>query len=608
MKIVSSKGKKVQSAKSARNTARPPAKPVSKSSGKSAVKTVLVILMIIIISFALITVSLGFYVRNLDTVFPNVWADGIRLAGMTLEEASQTLIEQGYESNAEDVSATVVFSDGESFTIFGDEAGFSLDAREAAAAAFEFGRGEPFPQSELTFIRSLFRRTDLREVSMSGFNEEHVRGVVSENTARFNKALFDGGTSIGDDSIVIVKGAGFEPAYENDVFELTVETLHRALAEQAHLSSEFHTNSTDSAEIDLDMLYEIISEESVSAEYDPQTLGATQSRSGVSFDMDAARAMVLGASNGEEIIIPLVHIEPEMTTEELEGMLFRDLISTSTTTISGTNARYTNVVLAAEEIDGTILNPGDVFSFNQVVGRRTADRGFKMAGGFQGGRLVDMLGGGVCQMSSTMYDAVLRTSLEVVERRNHGLTVAYLPFGHDAAISYGSIDFKFKNSFDLPIRIDTIIDGRSLTVNYFGTRPDDITIKTEFNVISSTPFEVIHQEDENVPQGQTVVETPGYRGYVVEVFQLFYDENENLIERVRVSRDTYNVQHRLILIPVEQIPEETPAAEPPDNDPPPEQPPQQPPPEPPPPDEPPPNEPPDEPPDQSHEPPDDDQP
>ena len=134
--------------------------------------------------------------------------------------------------------------------------------------------------------------------------------------------------------------------------------------------------------------------------------------------------------------------------------------------------RSTNVELAAKSINGKVLMPGEVFSYNATVGPRTAERGFKVATIFVGGETAQGLGGGICQTSSTLYSAVLHADLDIVERTNHSLKVTYVPNGMDATVSWGSLDFKFKNSTKYPIRIQCEYGGGTLKVSVMGTKED----------------------------------------------------------------------------------------------------------------------------------------
>jgi len=553
IKLVSSKGK------SQKEYRAPKAQSVQKAQKvpnvrrrRTAAKTALIIILIIVVGIASLVFALGFYVRNLDTVFPNVWADGIDLSGMTMDEAVNALIAAGFENNADNVSATVRFPNDESFTITGNDVGFAFNAKEAAEAAFSVGRnGSSFLENDIRFVRSHIERTDLRDVSRSGFDDGLVREIVAEHTREFNLALIDAAYTIGDDSIIIEVGMGIMPAAAASVLALTVETLFRALEEQAHLTVTYYPAEGDIYSIDLQLLYDMISVEPVSAVYDRETFSATESSYGVSFDMEAAKAMLDNARRGEVVVIPLVVTEPELTTEELNSMLFRDVLGERMTRIAGNANRLNNIVVSAEFIHETKLNPGDVFSFNQIVGRRTRERGFREAGGFVSGRLVDVLGGGICQTSSTIYYAVLRANLEVLERQPHGMTVSYIPLGHDATIVWGQHDLRFRNNRDYPIKVEVVVEGREITARLLGTSVDDTFITTDFVILQTTPFEVITKEDPDVPPGRTIVDLDGSTGFVVEVFMNKFDGDGELIERWSIGRSTYRVQNRVILVPPE---------------------------------------------------------
>ena len=529
-----------------------------KSKRKTGAKVVFIIIVILLVGFMTLTLSLGFYVKKLDTVYPNVWAEGIKLSGLTLEDARQTLISAGYESNADGVFATVKFPDNSSFTISGEEVGLSQDASDAAVAAYEYGRGGTFLKNEMAYIKSFLNRTELSDLSVTSLDEEFVREVVKEITNSFNDTLIDGAYEISSESITVVKGIGVEYADEDAVFNLAIATLIRAMEEQTHLTTEYIPESVAAKEVDLVVLHNTIKVSPVSSVYDPETYGATKSVTGVDFDLAAAQALLDKAGDGEQIVIPLINIEPEVTKEQIESMLFRDVLASKTTDIAGTSNRLNNITLSSQSINDTILNPGDVFSFNGIVGQRTTAKGYKEANAYVGGKVVLETGGGICQTSSTIYDCVLHTDLQVVERSAHRYTVSYLPLGNDATVNWGTIDFKFKNNTDYPIRVEAVVKERKLTVKLIGTKVDDVYIKIETVNISRTPYQTIRREDESVQPGKTVVETSGYSGAVVDTYKNHYDGKDKHISRTLVGRSTYRTQDRVILIPVatDEVPSE----------------------------------------------------
>ena len=555
IKLFSSKGKKKTVRRAGKRRA---------GKRRTGAKTVFTIFIILLIGFAALLLSLGFYVKNLDTVYPNVWAEGIKLSGLTLEEARQTLISEGYESNAEGVFATVVFPDDSSFTISGEEVGMSLNANDAATAAYEYGRDGGFFRNEQAYIKSLLNKTELSDLSLTALDEVFIRNVVAEHTKKFNETLIDEQYDINAESIVVVKGTGIKPANEKAVFNLTVATLLRAMEEQTHLTEKYVPDATDAEEVDLELLYGLISSDPISSFYDPNTFSVTDSVAGKGLDLAAAQSLLEGAQLGERIEIPLFTIEPEINREDIESLLFRDVIASKTTNIAGTSNRLNNIVLSSQAINGTILNPGDVFSFNGIVGQRTAAKGYKEANAYVGGKVVLETGGGICQTSSTIYDCVLHTNLQVIERSAHRYTVSYLPLGNDATINWGTIDFKFKNNTDYPIRIEAVVTGRELAVKLIGTKIDDTYIKIETVNISRTSYTTVRVEDPSIPPGQTKVDTSGYNGAVVDTYKNLYDGNDKLISRTLVGRSTYRTQDRVILVPpasaevpVEQQPDAT---------------------------------------------------
>lgn len=169
-------------------------------------------------------------------------------------------------------------------------------------------------------------------------------------------------------------------------------------------------------------------------------------------------------------IIPIFSTDPVVTREDLKGLEPTNLLSQFSSIFVVNYNRTENVRLASEKIKGTVLGPGEVFSFNEVVGPRSKEAGFLTAIVISNGKFVLGLGGGICQVSSTLYNSVLAANLEIIERHPHSLPVTYVPRGKDATIAYGSLDFKFKNNTEGYILIDYKIEGQKLTYYLYGSR------------------------------------------------------------------------------------------------------------------------------------------
>jgi len=545
VRVNTADNKKLNKANNSKGSAKDPARK-----RKNGTRTAVIVLSVIIVAILASVIALGFYVRSLDTVFPNVWAEGIKLSGFTLAETTQALIDDGYENRADGISVSVVFPDETSFLVSGQEVGLSLNAAEAAAKVMAFGRDGSLINNVQTYINAFFNRTDLTDLCEASYNEGIVRERAIEHTSIFNETLLDNALEMDDDKITIVKGTGFELADADEVFDLAILILQRAIEENEHLTARYVPEAKTDNLIDLQIIFDSIHVDPVSAEYDPETMSATESSSGRTFDLLEAEDMLYRAEKGSTIVIPILILEPELSQDELNSMLFRDVIAERTTTIAGTSNRFHNISLASEHIDGTLLQPGGLFSFNEIVGIRTSARGFKEANAYIGGMLELDIGGGICQVSSTIYGALLYTHLEVVERRPHGMIVSYMKdkdgktvHGQDATVAWGQIDFKFRNNMPLPIRVEVKIDGRELTVKLIGTKMDDTYIELEYVEISRTSPKVVYEDDDELYIGQTETLTGGMIGIVSETYRNHFTAAGELIERSLVTKDIYRVQN-----------------------------------------------------------------
>jgi len=181
--------------------------------------------------------------------------------------------------------------------------------------------------------------------------------------------------------------------------------------------------------------------------------------------------------------------------------------------------RSGNLKIAADKINGTVLMPGEEFSFNEIVGKRTIEEGYRNAKIYENGQVVDGLAGGICQISSTLYNAVLLANLEITERRNHSFTTTYVPAGRDATVVYGRQDFKFKNSRTFPIKIEANVANGIAAFNIHGIREE---VEYEIKIIPVTtqtiPYQTEYIPDPTVLPGQQRVKQAGHSGYKVTTY------------------------------------------------------------------------------------------
>ena len=311
-------------------------------------------------------------------------------------------------------------------------------------------------------------------------------------------------------------------------------------------------------ETDAQAVYEALAGEMVNAAYDSETDSITPERIGVDFDVEAARRALADAKAGETVTVDARVEYPTVTAEELESLLFRDVLGECRSTVTGEDGRVTNIRLSAAAINGHVLNPGDSFSYNQVVGKRTAARGYKEGPAYVNGKTVMELGGGICQTSSTLYLACLRADLQITERRNHGYVPAYVPWGMDSAVSWGTLDYCFVNNTDYPVKIVTEFDGKDLTVQLLGTNLDGRYAEVTFEVLSTTPWtKTEYVEDPSLaPGSEGVVMVEPYTGARVRTTHTIYDADGNVLDSHYEATSNYKMRNQVIHVPVGEIPVE----------------------------------------------------
>ena len=262
--------------------------------------------------------------------------------------------------------------------------------------------------------------------------------------------------------------------------------------------------------------------------------------------------------SGDTIQIPITVLEPTTTREMLEGKYTRRGPGYTTSFSDSTKNRKYNIRFGADKINGTILKPGEVFSANDTLGKRTRKNGWKNAGAYEGGEVVQQAGGGVCQLSSTLYNAVLYADLEIVERRNHSMPVHYVSRGRDATInSVGNIiDFKFRNNTSGDIIILAYTEGNNLHMEIYGLpfetdEYDRIEIRTKQTGSQGIKTEYTYDDTKKETYKKTT--SNGSKGYTVRTYKDYY-KGETLVKTDDLGLSVYKMFPKKVTvgtIPVE---------------------------------------------------------
>lgn len=452
----------------------PKAKNQKGNGGRKAIIISAVVVAIIFAAFA----GLGAYANGLDTIFPNVSMEGTELAGMTISEAADALVANNV-GTADDKTLSVTLPADTELTISGKASGCYLSAPDAAVYAYNACLGGGFISNTVNYIKCALSGMELKASSGEKLDETYLKNKIDEGVKQASLALMQSSVDIGDTNITVVKGASSIQIDSDKLFKTVKEALVSGNYDPIKYTADA-VSGASASEIDLQGLYDTIFEEPVNAMYDPETKKAAAHVMGRSFDIESAQKLWDEAQNGDKVVIPLILTEPEITTDKLNSMLFSDLLAQKSTSLAGSSsARVNNVTKAAASINGVVLNPGEEFSYNKTLGQRTTASGYQSAGAYSGGQVVQEVGGGICQVSSTLYYCSLISNLEITERSCHYFGVAYLPAGLDATVSWPAPDFKFKNNGEYPIKIQALIEKATNTVviKIYGSNPEGIKVE-----------------------------------------------------------------------------------------------------------------------------------
>jgi vancomycin resistance protein YoaR len=536
---------------------------------KDMKKNSLPIAVIIIALLAIFAISiLSFATLNKTTIYKGVYINGLDVSGLTYETLIDRL-DNEYNNKLDSLEISLKTDEVSKKTNL-KELDVKYDIEAAANEAFSIGRdGNPF--------KRLFK---MLSSAVAGYD---IQIPVSYDSSALNGflTLFDKlvSSDVKDEEIIIsdnkvILRTGQQQKYI-DLASIK-EELVQMIEERKDGVIDVDVEITPPKNINLDDLYAKLNVEPVNASFTLENgkVEVIAHKDGMSVSKAILSQIVsdLDGKHGVEKEIPVEFIKAELTTEEARSRLFADdlaYFSTKFNTNTTNNAnRAHNMRLASSKINGMILLPGEEFSFNTVVGPRSTAAGYKSANIYSAGEVVDGVGGGICQVSSTLYGAVLRADLDVSYRRNHSLTVGYVPYGQDATVSYGAIDFKFVNSTGWPVKIVAgVTSDNNMYFRLIGTKTDPgKKVSISSTTLQTIPFTEKYIEDPQLEEGKTVVVQNGKNGYVVDTFKTI-KVGDKVISHKKLHTSKYNPLPKEIKVGTKPVPEKPPADKTPTPDP-----------------------------------------
>ena len=498
---------------------------------------ILLILLLLLLFFSVIFSLINL---NNNKILNGISINNIDISNMTKEEAKSCISDIISKKSSKDIVFTYANENLSTYSF--DNLGIQYNIIEAINDAFNIGRNNNIFKSNYEILDLMIHKKNVNlKVSL---NDEKLQSFTDDLSSSLPNGVIQSDYYIDDNNLILTSGKSGIVVDDNSLKDDLYHTLQNLQIEQNAI--EIKIKNENPQPLDIDKIYSEIFKEASSAYYEEVTKKVHSEVIGVSFDKELAKKTL--STSQEEYVIPLQYTYPDTTIKDLNINMFQDTLAIFTTKYNITNTdRANNLELAAEKIDGKIIYPNGIFSYNQTVGARTIEKGYSEAKIYSNGQVVDGIGGGICQVSSTLYDTALMANLQIVERHNHQFVTSYLPAGKDATVSYGSKDLKFKNTRSYPIKIETKVENGIVTCKILGLKEEnEYTIDIESETLSTTEPDVQYEQDWDIEAGTEKIKQNGANGTTVNVYKITKQDGK-IISRDLLSQDTYKPLNKIIL-------------------------------------------------------------
>ena len=489
-----------------------------------------------------ICIGLWFYFASTadnGLIMENTYVAGINIGGQTPENAA-ALLHSKLDPVLKSETITVTLPDA-TLELKQSDTKAKLDIELLVNDAYQFGRTGSYSERVAAMADAALTRRDIGLLNYMTLDTAFIKDSLNQLLADSNGTLrqpvieIEGtkptgskpedteSTSTAYQTLTIVLGTpgiGFDV---DKVYDQVLDAYNQL--NFTPIEAEFTTMEPNA--VDLTALAEEYCTTPVDAVLNESDFTISDEVWGYGFNVDAASNLLKAANPGDSISLSLTYIKPEHTREDLENTLFKDVLASCDTIYYLDPPRTNNLVLACQAINNYVVKPGESFSFNEVLGERTAEKGYQEAGAYADGETVDQLGGGICQVASTLYYCTLYADLYILEREEHMFTADYLPLGMDATVNWGTLDFRFRNDTEHPIRIEAKAEDSYVTVVLRGTDDKDYYVEMDYVILEEYQWETVERvlEEDNEDgyvDGEVIYN--GWMGYSVDTYKYKYDK------------------------------------------------------------------------------------
>lgn len=492
-----------------------------------------IISMLLFIGLAIFSTIFALTNRNSNKIVSGISVKGIDVSGLTYNEAYEKVAKVYSEKMKQNI--TLKHNEYEtSITPEQIEAKFKI--QEAIDTAYNYGRSGKVLKDNYSIVYAGISKIDINPAF--SYNEKALSDFIDSTSNNLPDAVKQSDYYVDGDKLIINKGEAGSEVKKQELNSSIIKNIVEVNNETQGI--QIPTTERKPDEINLENIYTEIRKSPQDAYYTKEPFEVHPHVDGIDFNISIEEAKSLLNTENQQVVIPLKITKPNVTTNQIGTEAFPNLLASYSTTFSTKAAnRTTNIRLASNKINGVVLMPGEQFSYNKVVGKRTAQAGFKSAPAYSGGKVVNDIGGGICQVSSTLYNTALRANLEIIKRSNHRFATGYVPLSTDATVSWGGPEFIFKNSRKYPIKIVSKVNGGKITVDIYGCKEEteyEVVIKSE--TLQTIPMKTEYRTNTSLPQGTTKTVQKGHGGYKSRAYRIL-KLNGKVVSKQLLSTDTY---------------------------------------------------------------------
>lgn len=513
---------------------------VKEKNNKTVRKMIILSVSVIIILLFLSTIFAIINMNN-DNIVNGVCVQGINISKLTEQEALEKIKSKVEEVSKRDI---ILKYNDYSTSITPEQIEIKFNYEEAVKEAQSIGKTQNIIIDNFSILKAnIFKKNIYINTE---YNKEILQDMIKNISTELPGAVKEVSYEINKENLIITNGKSGVYINSEKLEEDIIENINNQFVDIKE-EIEIPIKEKKADPIDIEKIYTEIYKEAKDAYIEENPFKLHVEEDGLDFAITMEEAKKIISEDKETYKIPLKINKAKIKTKDLGEKLFKETLSKYTTIYdAGNTSRSTNIAIAARTINGTIILPGEAFSYNKVLGNTTKEKGYRLGGAYVNGKVVPAYGGGICQVATTLYNAVLYANLDIVERYNHSYSVSYVPASRDATVSYGGKDFKFKNSRTYPIKLVASAKNGVISISFKGIKEEkEYDIEITSTTLSTSPYKTTYQDNPDLAEGKEKVIQVGHNGMKSKAYKVV-KYNGKTISKTLLSADTYQPMNKIV--------------------------------------------------------------